>query len=164
MIEQERSKRPVFLLVLCILSFIWLGIAVFGGLGGLMTGPLSAEEMGQSISGFDQTIEDLKRDGMQSWVPTFEKFRAMTIQANKKFYAIQLTNLLIYAIGIFGVIKMFQGQKIGFHLYIIYSLLSVSQWYFFISPSDIPTIAVVLNLIFSGAFVSMYAANLKWMR
>jgi len=164
MTEQASPKRPRFLLVICILSLVWTGSTFFSGLMELADGPLTKSEMNVALVEMDRSMEELKTNNMQSWVPMFQKLRQMTIESNNKFYPILVTNLLVLLIGIFGVVQMLRGFKIGFHLYIIYSLLSVVQLYIFLSPTIIPTMLVVFNLLFAGLFVSMYAANLKSLR
>lgn len=164
MTEQNYQKRPRFLLVICILSLVWSGSAFFIGLVNLSKGPATQSQMKEALVEMDKNTEELKKNGMHSWVPTFQKLRQMTIESNNKFYPIQLTNILVMAIGILGVVQMLRGFKIGFHLYIIYSLLAIMQHYMFMSPTIIPTFLVVINLFFAGLFISMYAANLKSLR
>ncbi len=158
------KDRPVFLLVLCILSFTWMGLSVLTGAGQLVLGPSSDQEMAVSLKAMDKTIDELESKQMESWKPTFEKFKIMTIRSNENFYGIGISGLLITILGIFSVIMMLKGNKNGFHIYIGYSLLSAASYYFFISPSVIPTFLIIISLLLSGIFVAMYAVNLKWMR
>lgn len=164
MTEQERGKRPVFLLVLCILSLVWIGLSTLGGLGNLVSGPESPENMAKTLTEIDASIGQMKSEGMHGFASFTEQLKGIAIIGNRKFYPVQITNLLIYALGIFSVLSMLRGNKLGFHLYIVYSLLSISYWYFFYPLSVIPTVLVVTSFIMSGIFVAMYAANLKWMR
>ena len=46
----EQPKRPVFLTVLCVLSFIGTGGMLISGLMGFISGPLSNEELEKSFS------------------------------------------------------------------------------------------------------------------
>ncbi len=162
--EETPTRRPVFLLVLCILSLVWMGSGFMFGSASLAAGPSSEKQMAEATAEFDKSIQDMKDQNMDSWVPMFIKFKRMTIESNRKFYPMQTTSLLIFVIGIFSVIWMLRRKKLGFHLYIIYSLLGLLQYYFFLSPAMIPTPLVVFNLVLSGIFISMYAANLKWLR
>lgn len=164
MTVEERGKRPVFLLVLCILSFVYLGFTTLSGVSGLMLGPASEEEMQDTAVQLNESIDELEQNNMESWVPTFKKIKMMTLSANKQYYPIKLVSLLVAALGIFAVMKVFQGDKLGFHLYIMYSISSVCQVYLFHSPSAVPTFMIVLEVILSGVFIAMYAVNLKWMR
>jgi len=159
-----RGKRPTFLTVICILSFISIGLGILDNSYGLITGPSSKKELKEAMAFHDSQMEKLKAQGMDSWEPTMNKMKVLTKVLNQKFYPYIALSMLIYAIGLAGVIQMFRGLKIGFHLYIIYSILSVCDYYFFLSPSTIPTFIIIWSAIFSGIFIAMYAANLKWMR
>lgn len=161
---EERGKRPVFLLVLCILSFVYLGFTTLSGLSGLMLGPASDSDMKESMVQMDKSIEELEQNNMDSWTPTFKKIKMMTLSANKQYYPIKLISLIVAVFGVFAVMKMLQGDKIGFHLYIIYSIASVSQVYLFHAPSSVPSFMIIIEVILSVGFIAMYAANLKWMR
>lgn len=158
------QKRPTFLLVICILSLTYMGLGVITGSLQLSLGPNSDKEMVAALKDLDKTIEELESNNADSWIPTVEKLKVMTIRSNQHFYGVGVSALLIAVLGIVSVIMMLRRNKNGFHLYIGYSLLSACSYYFFISPSVIPTFLIVVSLILSGIFVAMYAANLKWMR
>ncbi|GAB5418186.1 MAG: hypothetical protein Crog4KO_32660 [Crocinitomicaceae bacterium] len=162
--QEVRPKRPVFLLVLCILSFISIGIGFVEGGMALISGPDSPEQMEASIAVLDKQIAGLDDQQMSDWKPTFEKLKNLVIVLNDKFYAYAALGLFIHAIGLGAVIMMLKGRKIGFHFYIIYTLLSIGDYYFFISPAMIPTIVIVFSALLGALFVSLYAVNLKWMR
>ena len=72
--------------------------------------------------------------------------------------------LLISALGLYGAFKMFKGYKLGFHLYIAYSFLSLIQYYFVVSPSEIPMFMLLANGLISLFFILMYARHLHWMK
>lgn len=162
--SDKRPKRPVFLLVICILSFVWIGWGVLQGTAGLFQGPDSKESIENAIADLDEQMLQLKAQGMDSWEPTVEKIKVMVVVLNDNFYAYQALAIFIYILGFIAVLQMFRGKKLGFHLYVLYSLLSICDYYFFLSPSAIPTFVIMISAIFSGIFVSLYAANLKWMR
>lgn len=157
-------KRPTFLLVICILSFIYLAFDGLGIIGGYVTGPDSAEAIKVEKAALDKQMDDLEAQGATEWKPTIEKFKNMIVTLNRNFYYVQALNILIFIVGVTGVVFMFIGRKLGFHLYIIYSLLSVCSYYFFMSPASVPTIIIVFSGVISGLFVFLYSRNLKWMR
>jgi hypothetical protein len=88
----------------------------------------------------------------------------MSESVNQHFYANVSVSFLVLCLGIVGAVFMFVGKKSGFHLYIAYSLLAILQMYFFTSVANIPTVLVVMSLIFSALFIFLYAKNLSWMR
>lgn len=161
---QEQEERPSFLKVLCILSWISTGIALISGLFNLVTGPFSEEKMLEQRVDMMKSIDELKTLEMNGMAELFEKIQRMTESMNAQFYYVQTVSLIVVTIGVFGVFKMWNRSKLGFHLYIIYSLLSVLTVYLFVAPVDVPSIVVIFNLIISGIFILMYSRNLKWMK
>jgi len=161
--REEQKERPGFLTVLCVLSFIATGLGILSGLYTLISGKQNEEQMLESKVQLTKSISDMKRLGMDSWVDMMEKIQAMSIDINNNFYLAAFISLIIAALGLYGVIKMFKGYKIGFHLYIIYSLLSVASLYIYVSPANVPSIIVIINLIIAAIFIFMYSRNLHWM-
>lgn len=162
-ITQGREPRPNFLTVLCVLSFVFLGLSLAIGLFGLSQGPLSDGQMLEQKVELTKSVDEMRALNMESFAVMMEKISRMSESINENFYASSILSILVMGLGLFGVIKMWKGFKIGFHLYIAYSLLTVVQIYFFASPADIPTFVVVWNLVISGLFVLLYSRNLKWL-
>lgn len=159
----ERPERPSFLKVLCILSWIYTGLSFIVTLGASFQGPLNEEEMTFQKVELAKSTSEMRDLGMNSLADTFDQFQRMSESTNEHFYISSIITLLVIVIGILGVYFMWVGRKMGFHMYIVYNLLTIGQLYIFISPSDIPTFAVVWNLLFSAVFIFMYSRNLKWM-
>ncbi len=162
--EMKREERPSFLKVLCILSFISIGLSLLGAMGSLISGPQSEERILADRADIIEANEELRTNGMDGLADLFEQIQRMNESLNSNFYAASLVSLIVLGIGLFGAISMWNGNRLGFHLYIVYSLISVAQLYFFVSPADIPTIAVVFNILISGTFIFMYSRNLAWMK
>lgn len=162
-ISKGREPRPTFLTVLCVLSFIFIGFFLIIGLLGLAQGPISPEKMIDLKVEFTTSADEMRSLDMESFAVGMEKLSRMSESRNSNFYAYSIVSLVVLGIGLFGVFKMWKGFKIGFHLYIAYSLLTIVQDYFFVSPADIPTFFVIWNLLISALFVLMYSRNLKWL-
>ena len=111
-----------------------------------------------------KATSQLEDAGMDGFAGMMDQLMAMTAEIQESFYLAMIVSLVTYLIGLFGALKMFQGQKIGFHLYIIYSLLAVGGVYLYISPQNIPSISIIFGLILSGIFVFMYSRNLSWLK
>ncbi len=163
-INQQEEKRPTFLTVLCILTFINIGINMLTLLFQLAVGPSSEEEVLAERVELTKATSQLEDAGMDGFAGMMDQLMAMTAEIQESFYLAMIVSLVTYLIGLFGALKMFQGQKIGFHLYIIYSLLAVGGVYLYISPQNIPSISIIFGLILSGIFVFMYSRNLSWLK
>ena len=162
--EFKQEVRPSFLKVLCILSLVSIGLSVLGALGSMISGPQTEESMLADRADIVEANEELRANGMDGLADLFEQIQRMNESLNSNFYAASLVSLIVLGIGLFGVLSMWNGKRLGFHVYIVYSLISVAQLYFFVSPADIPTIAVIFNILISGTFIFMYSRNLGWMK
>lgn len=160
---KQKQPRPSFLTTLCVLSFVFIGISLMFGVNGLFQGPLSQEEMLQQKVEMTKTVDEMRSMEMDDFSRMMEQLQRMYNAINEHFYSYSMISLVVIGLGLYGVITMWKGQKLGFHLYIVYSLLSIMQLYFVVSPADIPSMVIVWNLIVSTIFVLLYARNLKWM-
>ena len=158
------NKRPQLLKVVSILSFISLGFTFLGNISQLISGPASEEDMLNQKVEMTKSITQLEQIGADYWVESVRKLIAMSESLNNSFYTVTFLTFISALIGLFGVLKMWNGLKIGLHFYIIYSLISVGQVYLFVSPQVVPTFVVIWNVLISGIFVFLYSRNLKWMK
>ena len=67
-------------------------------------------------------------------------------------------------LGLFGVIFMMRRRKLGFHMYIVYSLLAIGGMLLYVSAENIHISLPIVNVIFSGLFIFLYSRTLHWMR
>jgi len=160
----ERVKRPVFLTVLCILTFVSTGFGVLSGVSGLLGGAPSEEEIVNSNIQINQTIEQFQKLKMDGFIHLLKQIQAMTEEIYANFYVYNLLNFLIICLGLAGAIYMFKGKKIGFYMYVGYSFAGIILLYIMISSVNIPLILTVLQLVLSAIFVFMYSRNLWWMK
>jgi hypothetical protein len=159
---EPKPKRPNFLTVLCILTLVNTGLSVITSVVSLLHGPISEDEMMAQRVQFLKLADEMHSMDMSGFAEMMDQIQRMSEAANAHFYPNTLLSLCILGLGVAGSIFMLKGRKLGFHLYIAYSLLAVLQLYFFASPADIPTVAVVFGLLFSGLFIFLYSKNLHW--
>jgi hypothetical protein len=160
---KQNEKRPGLLTVLCILTFVNVGMSLFSLLASLFSGPLGEEEMTEQRVQFVKIADEMKSMNLFSFAEIFDKLQRMSESLNEHFYFNSVVSVLVLLVGLVGTLMMWQGKKLGFHLYIGYSLLAIIQIYFFVSPSDVPSFVVIWGLLMSVLFVFMYSRNLKWM-
>lgn len=138
--ENEIPKRPVFLTVLCILSFISAGL---GSISALIT-PLFSDLM----------IEFLKN--APNYDETLMGETIMVLQAGWGFYLITFTLALGSLTGVFFMWKL---KKVGFHFY------ALSNLGLLFAPMLMFSTAISWAGIFlTASFILLYAVNLKYMR
>ena len=68
----EQKKRPKFLLVLCILTFISTGFEFLGSLLKLVSGPLNNDQMQSQLVSFQEEIDKMKEIGADSFVDSMQ--------------------------------------------------------------------------------------------
>lgn len=140
--EKQENKRPVFLTVLCILTFIGAGFSVLSALIMLFLPASFMEGMqGQFV---DMLGED-KADEMVA---------SMTLATKLAPYQFVLSLLSLV-----GAIMMFQLKRLGFYLYVLAQVLLVvlpafisGQW------------GIFWQAFWAILFIVLYALNLKSMK
>lgn len=156
------KKRPTFLTILCILSFIGIGLAI---LSSILT-YIST----QAITGTPGLMEKLSSIDEQTANPMFKKIYASGVQAliNAKLYA--LLNILANVICLIGVVMMWKLKKPGFFIYTlgelgtpVLSIILIGNVFAGTFLSAMGLIGNAVGFIFPVAFIVMYALNLKHM-
>ncbi len=137
----QENKRPVFLTVLCILSFIAAGFAIFGYIGvillmGAATVALDGVSGLDGMEGFDAVASAGPSVGM-TWAYIVVGFLT-TIGA------------------LVGVLKMWKLKKQGFMIYTGSTVVSIIMGIVYSGFS-------VFGVVISAAFIVMYYLNVKHM-
>ena len=135
--ETEPAKRPTFLTVLCILTFISAGL---GCLFSLIT-PLVADTFTDFLQNSPNYDEAKMADTIKLW------------QAGWGYYA---PTFLLVLVSLIGAILMWRSKKIGFHLYTSSNLALL-----FIPTLIIGIPISIAAVVVTVGFIIMYAANFK---
>lgn len=159
----QEPKRPTFLKVLCILTFISTGMGIVSLLFNTASGPMNEDQIIELKVEMAKNISQMKELQMDGFVNVFEQIEKMSLSINEHFYASSLVAFLVMVLGLYSALTMWKGRKLGFHLYIIYNLVAIAQTYLFVDAAYVPTFVVVVNLIVSAIFIFMYSRNLHWM-
>lgn len=162
--EAPIQKRPNFLLVLCILTFVSTGIGIFSPLFQMIRGTRSPEEMQPELDALMTAAEKMRESGMTSLASMYEKIADMTVEVNAHATLAGLVAILIIILGAISAFMMLKGRKIGFHLYVGYSFLQLVSVYFFASPENVPLVIPITGGVISLIFIFMYSRNLHWMK
>ena len=148
------AKRPTFLTVLCILSFVGIGFSLIGGImayfsystmanAGDMYGGMNgegAEEMGQAMNAMaDAMGMDYGKMALNSLV-------------------VALLNIPI----LIGVLMMWKQKKMGYFVYSAFELIQCVMP-FVIIGGIAGNISGVLYAIVAIVFITLYGLNLKHM-
>lgn len=127
----EETKRPAFLTVLCILSFVGSGISLLG----ILLFTVAAGALG----------------GMLKSIPGMGALMGAGI-------GLSIGLLILNAGTLFGAIKMWKLEKMGFYIYVAAYLLQVILPLIFGMPFS------ALSLLWPVVFIVLYGLNLKHLK
>ncbi len=137
----EAAKRPVFLTVLCILSFVAAGLAILGYITVITV-------MGAVTAGAS-ALEGMAADSGATMTYTGPS-AAMT-------WAYIIVGFVTVLISLYGVIQMWKLKKMGFYLYVGASVISMVMGIIY---SGFGVMAVVFPIL----FIVLYGLNLKHLK
>lgn len=135
----QENKRPTFLTVICILTFIGSGLGVLGGLIGLLLTGM-ADSL-TSIPGLGAAISNAAIGGV----------------------TYTIIGLLLSGASLFGALQMWKLKKMGFFIYLIAQILMLIVPFIFL-PSIFAMAGLIFNILFTAGFIVMYAVNLKHLK
>ena len=160
--KNSPKSRPTFLTVVCIISYVLLGLSILNGLTGAIFGRLTStfEPVLKKIIERDVHLGDVP-EGVRSLV---EDSFDVTYRAMEHATTMSLLNLLLSVIALFGVIMMWQLKKTGFYLYTGSKIFILLIPLIFLGFNFITFIAITSTGIFALVFITLFAVNLKHMK
>lgn len=159
--ENKVTGIPVFLKVLCILTFVGAGLGILGSIYNIFAFETSLKQ-----------LENTQRVFSEGKNP-FGSFNGIA-EATRKYGMFSYTlNLIGSLICLFAAILMWKLKKAGFYIYTFGEILPFIGSILLVSSiqttnsgfmGTMSTLGVVISGIFSTAFIIMYAANLKHLK
>ncbi len=149
--EVKPAKLPVFLKVLCILTFVGSGMGILGALMNLLLKGFLEKTANQTHGLYDAmgvNVEEMLRWQMYS----------------------NIANLLGSLLCLFGALMMWRLKRVGFYLYVPGNLIPLIVSFFAINHviggpfAGFGIAGVALGSIFYFAFIVMYGVNYKHLR
>lgn len=162
--KPQKSRIPQLLLVTGIISILGTGSTILSSLMSMVVGKPSQEEITESKLELAKSLEQVEKNDVQFLEELIRNLQIMLDAMYQNFFLYTFVAALVAGFGLAGIILMFKRKELGFHLYIIYSLLYVAQSYLFVSPVNVPLVLVVTNLSISGIFIYIYSRSLNWFR
>lgn len=167
-----KEKRPVFLAVLCILTWVWSGLVdVVSGLYQYFTYDIQLKIYNQTSKSRDLIMEEAWKDmpdDNEAGREFVRNFTTNIFDATDEVIKVQPTlNLIQIGCGllcILGAFLMWKLNKLGFIIYLIatiaYVAIPIS-----ILTGNMLVVATYLSFgVFGIAFIIMYGVNLKHMK
>jgi len=158
------KKRPVFLLVLVILSAINIGIASLGSLSGMLGVKPDAATIKSTKLDFAKMRTQLEQANAEDFIYIIDQMEGVTLNMFRNFQAYNSVQFLFLVSGFIGILLMYRAKKLGFHFYIIYTIGTTFLPYFFNPLSGIPTLLTIFGVLYGGFWVLLYSRNLHWLK
>lgn len=154
----ESSKKKLTALV--VLSYIFIGYQLLSQTFALLAGPMSDDQLRQAkldlLTGqTEETINAMKG--------TFDELMQIQELTRDHLYTMGSLNILVSLVGLFGVFMLFKLKKLGFHFYIIYSILYIGVSTYFFHPFTIGLAGILMETVFALLFVFFYSRFIKYM-
>lgn len=159
----EKNKRPRWLAFLCILTMVNTGLSTFSNLAALFVSP-DPSILEASNEPLSNQIKEYEALNFHEGAVFVEKIIHMNEVFFESYFTYHFLLCIVFILGFVGAYFMMKGFQLGFHLYIVYSILSIAHIYVFVLPKDVPT-AYVLSLgIISAAMIWFYSKFRNWFR
>ena len=150
-------KRPQFLTILCILSFIGVGFSVIGGLIGYAA---------LKFIGSGKLDDLLSQSADPSAMLKFDDAKAQMMATGlslDQLGHLALIGSALALVSLLGVIMMWKLKRSGFYLYTLVQLVGLTAPLIMGGHLDMEWKAMI-GMVITAAFIIMYALNLKAMR
>ena len=162
---KSNEKKPTFLVFLVVLTGINLAFSFYDSISSLISGPRTEEQMeAQKAAVYESMAEIEGQEGMESFVEMAEKSIHYNEYINYEVFTLNYSiSLLVAIVGLVAVLMMIQLKKIGFHIYVAYSLLPTISMYLIVPTELVSTFTVLVPILISALFCVLYGLNLKHM-
>jgi hypothetical protein len=152
--SETGPKRPTFLTVLCILTFIGSALALVSAIYGYFTISASAAAFDTNMSqvqGMDQTgmmgeLQETMNKAVENALPNF------------------IIGVVSSLLCLFGAIQMWKQLKMGFYIYCVGELASPIAGFILGAGGLIGSAGAIVGLVIAVVWVILYAVNLKHMK
>jgi hypothetical protein len=155
------KKRPTFITVLCILSFVGCAIGLFSGIKNYMDAKtlLSSANLtkeANSIAGATGADAKTTEAAVNA---TVQLLGIDPVKISNGYLIIGILNVIIFV----GALMMWMLRKMGFYIYTVGQLAGLGVMFGYIGGLAGGVMGIV-TAIFAIAFIVMYAVNLKHMK
>ncbi|WP_302567687.1 hypothetical protein [Culturomica massiliensis] len=161
--ETNQLKRPTFLTVLCILTFIGSGWGVLSQLFSLLfTNLVDVSAQTEQLNTMMDNMESGAGTSFLSGILSSSQEVMQATMMHAK--SIAVIGLVLSLLSLCGAILMFSLRRIGFYIYTVAQLLLLFVVPYFAGFSMIVVMGMLFSALFTVVFIILYALNLKAMR
>lgn len=158
--QTTNTKRPDFLTVLCILTFISVAWHVFSGLSSIATAG-SEEALEEAQYQMEQAMQGGEVPGfMQAFLGGAVE---SAVLAAENAMALGLGETILFLIIGVGAFLMWKQEKKGFYIYTVANIAWVLYNPIVLGFNQFALYGAIVVFIFVALFIGLYSANLKHM-
>ena len=149
--QVEVPKRPQFITVLCILTFIGSALGIIGAIYGYFSAKASAtmfETMGNGGDSYGMMAElqETARKAVENALPNL------------------IIGVVCSLLCLFGAIQMWQLKKMGFYIYTVGEIIPPIAAFILGAGGMIGGMGAAVGLIIAIVWIILYGINLKHMK
>ncbi len=155
--NSELKKRPTFLSVLCIISFVGIGYVIINSLWGFV---FASSGVIENIEAMLYNLPEEEPIRLLESLGYFDLLNTMATSGQ----TLSLIAIIGALICLVGVLYMWKLKKSGYYIYLLGEIgVPVITAVVLGTSSPILLLVTVFGFVFPIAFVIMYGANVKYM-
>lgn len=160
--EENSFRRPTFLVVLCILTFVGSGWNILANLFYLFTANMLDGTI--NIEQNSAVVGELESQGIDSFFSGYWNSSLGLMQAGMQYAREMVIFRLVFNVfALSGAILMFQLKRWGFYFYVAAQILLLFMLPYFAGFHLTVLIKMLLAGLVSCVFIALYAVHLKYM-
>lgn len=161
--QTQKQARPTFLTVVCIISFVGLGLSIMNNLGNIGFGAFGSAVYPFIQDAFEQALNEVDASDPGATIFVEQIFNAV-LELLEILPILASITLALTIVALIGVIMMWNLNKTGFYLYSGSKVVIIFIPMILMGANFISTMIVISGIFFAGLFITMYALNLKAMK
>ncbi|MDX1446207.1 hypothetical protein [Lishizhenia sp.] len=163
---EEKKDRPPFLIVLLVLTALNLISSLYSSITGLLSAKPVVNKEEVLGPDFENAMEELSaQEGGEEAISILDGImNHLFYLMNEGYYSNLVLQLITVLVGVAAVVMLFKLKKLGFHLYLIYTLLGVFGVYLIMPAALVSGIMLFFIAILGGIMVLLYAINFKHLK
>jgi hypothetical protein len=161
--QTQKNDRPLFLTILCILSFVGLGSSIFNNFVSFIFGKFGASFYNLIQNNLENSLSQINAKD-----PTAAVFVERIFESILKLIDVMplyaTISIVCCVIALVGVIMMWRLIKTGFFIYSAIKIILIFIPMILIGFNFVSMIIALGSLFAAALFITLYAINLKAMK
>lgn len=153
-------KRPVFLTIICIISFVGLGITMMKSLVSVAFGQLMSTLYPLAQGGMEDSLDQIRISDPQI-MPFVENIFDSVLKLLQSLPLLAILTFAVSGVALAGVILMWNLRKSGFYMFCAAKVIEIFLPMMLIGANFISMIIGSASFMIAAVFITLYALNFK---